>query len=70
MRAHCVMFVGRTGRETRLTRSLPEAIEWITDQVLREGHEDGFEVTLTLEVLEVELPDDTKWLERAWGMVE
>jgi hypothetical protein len=48
-------------------RSLPDAMDYIEDQVINCGHHDGFFVTLTMGVVEGELPEDTNWLERRLG---
>ena len=62
-----VAFLVVTPDGSHVTRSLPDAMDYIEDQIVNCGHHDGFFVTLTMEVLEGELPEDTNWLERRLG---
>jgi len=62
-----VMFQIETPWEHTQTRSMVKAMEWVEDCTINQGHLDGFYVTMTLDVVEGELPDDTDWLEKRLG---
>lgn len=57
-----VVFVARTPAEQRISRTLTPVLDWAAKMLLDRGHWDGFSVTLSLEVMEGELPEDTEWL--------
>lgn len=59
-RVERIVFVAETPWERKETRSMVDALDWVEQQVVDNGTLDGFEVTLTLEVLERGPVDDAR----------
>lgn len=62
-----VAFILETPYEKRTFRAGKPAEEWHWDQLLTNGHGDGFYVRWTVGVVGRDIDEDTEWLEKALG---